>query len=53
LRCETEHPFKIKTMAISNEIFEHYRAEELKINQAIQLLRDKGYNVHKEDQDQN
>jgi|TARA_B100000780_G_scaffold262137_1_gene215060 hypothetical protein len=38
-------------MAIYNEIFEHYRLEELKINQAIQLLEENGYKIFLEKKD--
>ncbi len=37
-------------MPITNEIFEYYREQQLKIKNAIELLRDSGYSVYKTNQ---
>jgi|TARA_R100001460_G_scaffold12135_2_gene28039 hypothetical protein len=34
-------------MAISNQIFEHFRSEEKKIQDAITLLKENGYRIYK------
>ena len=36
-------------MAIDNQIFEHYRIQELKITEAKNFLRRHGYSVKKSD----
>lgn len=33
-------------MSISNQIFEHYRSEQKKIEDAISLLKEKGYRIY-------
>tara|TARA_B100000768_G_scaffold157939_1_gene156266 strand:- start:1160 stop:1291 length:132 start_codon:yes stop_codon:yes gene_type:complete len=34
-------------MAISNQIFEHFRIKERKIQDAITLLKENGYRIYK------
>jgi hypothetical protein len=34
-------------MAITNQIFEHFRSEEKKIKDAIALLKENGYRIYK------
>ena len=34
-------------MAISNEIFEHFRNEQKKVDEAILFLKEKGYKIYK------
>ena len=36
-------------MAITNQIFEHFRSEQKKIDEAISLLKEKGYSIYKKE----
>jgi len=36
-------------MPITNQIFEHFRSEEKKIEEAILLLKKKGYAIYKKE----